>query len=281
MPTNNLPLSKKSIHRLATKGLSLESLKKELKEEPEYWLELWRAQGAGLVKKNALYFFETRFLKIEDATFCIVDIETNGSKLEKHQIIEIAAVKVRNKKIVDRFESLIHCERINPHITEITGICAEDTKDAPELKEVMRSFREFIGDAVFVAHDVKFDYRFISGTLEKVGLMPLLNRSICSIDLAERTIESYRYGLKYLNDYLQLHPQATHHRAMSDVITTYKLFVKTLEALPKDIRTVEELIEFSKSAKRLKRPQFDPLAEEDEKKTTENETKGSVSQKES
>ena len=265
MPGSNLPFSKKSLSRLSTKGLSYEVLKKELGEEDvSFGLELLRSQGVELVKKNALYYFSTKFTPIEEATFCIVDIETNGSKLEKHQIIEIAALKIKNSQIVDRFESLIHCEEINPHITDITGICAEDTKDAPQLQRVLQEFKLFLGDAVFVAHDVRFDYRFISGSLERVGLMPLTNRALCSIDLAERTISSYRYGLKYLNDYLHLHPEATHHRAMSDVITTYRLFVKSLENLPEEVKTVEDLIAFSKNGKRLKRPKFDPLAFEEE-----------------
>ncbi len=266
MPNSNLPFSQKSIHHLATEGLTPDMLKKEL-EDVAFELEMLRAQGLEIVEHTSRYFFQTRFLKIEEATFCIVDIETNGSKLDKHQIIEIAALKVQNSQVIDEFESLIRCESINHAITDITGICAEDTKNAPKLKEVLYKFREFLGDSIFVAHDVRFDYMFISGSMEKVGLAPLANRALCSIDLAERTISSFRYGLRYLNDYLELHPEATHHRAMSDVITTYKLFVKSLENLPEDIKTVEDLILFSKQGKRLKRPKFDPLApvEEGEK----------------
>ena len=268
MPTNNFPLSQKSLAKLATKGLDAAVLKAEVAEEFAYQLELWRAQGANIVQKDGRYYFQSALTPIYEAEFCIVDIETNGSKLQKHQIIEIAAVKVKNGKIIDRFESFVACEHINPHITQITGISTKDTTDAPSLREVMYAFRAFIADGVFVAHDVKFDYAFISGSMQQVGLLPLLNRSLCSIDLAERTIESYRYGLKYLNDYLRLHPQATHHRAMSDVITTYELFIRTLDALPKEIVTVEELIAFSKHAKRLKRPKTDPLLEEIEEKET-------------
>ncbi len=111
----------------------------------------------------------------------------------------------------------------------------------------------------FVAHDVKFDYKFISLSLQKIGQEPLLNRSLCSLALAERTIESYRYALSYLNESLNLHPDATHHRAMSDVLTTYELFILSLKNIGKSVRFVEDLIRYSKEAKRLKRPKFDPL----------------------
>jgi len=261
MLTNDFELDAKSIARLASRGLSLKTLKEQLNEELELSIELWRAQGLHVVKHQGYYYFDTKFIPIEEAEFCIVDIETNGSKIEKHQIIELAAVKVKNGKIIDRFESLVKTTEINPHITEITGITAEDTKSSPELKDVLTNFRFFLGNAVFVAHDVKFDYSFISKSLQKIGMEALLNRSLCSLALAERTITSYRYALSYLNDTLKLNPQACHHRAMSDVITTYGLFLLSLGNLDEKIKTVEELIKFSKEAPRLKRPKFDPLLE--------------------
>ncbi len=262
MLSNNISLDHKSISRLSSKGLSLKTLKDQLEHELELSLELWRAQGLNLVKHQGYYYFDTAFIPIEEAEFCIVDIETNGSKIEKHQIIELAAVKVVRGKIIDRFETLVYTKEINPHITEITGIYAEDTKDAPPLKEVLEKFKLFLGNAIFVAHDVKFDYMFISQSMEKIGLEPLLNRSLCSLALAERTIVSYRYALSYLNDALQLNPNAQHHRAMSDVLTTYGLFLLSLENLDENIKTVEDLIKFSKEGKRVKRPKFDPLKEE-------------------
>lgn len=258
MPDSNLRLDQKSISKLATSGLALETLKKQLKEDIDLSLELWHAQGLEIVKKEGLFFFQTKFLPIEEAVFCIVDIETNGSKIDKHQIIEIAAVKVQNGAIIDRFESLVACSQINEHITQITGISVADTKDAPPLNEVLLKFKIFLADSVFVAHDVKFDFKFISQSMQKIGLEPLLNRTLCSLALAERTLESYRYALSYLNSAFDLHPEATHHRAMSDVMTTYKLFILSLQHLDTNVKTVEELIRFSKEGKRLKRPKFDP-----------------------
>jgi DNA polymerase III subunit epsilon len=34
----------------------------------------------------------------------------------------------------------------------------------------MQEFRLFLGDAVFVGHDAKFDYNFVSAMMERVGL---------------------------------------------------------------------------------------------------------------
>lgn len=256
-------LDKKSIYHLATKGLPKENLQNQLDDSLALSLELWHAQGLVVIEKDGLFYYQTKFVSLEDAVFCIVDIETNGSNIDKHQIIEIAAVKMKNGVVLDRFESLVECHSINQHITKITGISVEDTKDAPRLEDVLLDFKIFLGDSIFVAHDVKFDFKFISQSMQKIGLEPLLNRTLCSLALAERTVESFRYALSYLNDTYHLYPEATHHRAMSDVLTTYKLFVLSFNKLDKEIKTVEELIMFTKEAKKLKRLKIDPLAKED------------------
>jgi len=253
-------LDPKSISSLSTRGLSRDKLKSQLDGGIDFYLELWRSQGLNIVKKKGYYYFSTKFTPIDEAEFCIVDIETNGSQVERHQIIEIAGIKFKNEKIIDTFESLVKCKEINKHIVKITGITPQDTKDAPKLKDVLYDFKLFLGDSIFVAHDVKFDYKFISKTLMQIGLEPLLNRSLCSLDFAQRSISAYRYALSYLNDLFDLNPNATHHRAMSDVMTTYALFKMSFENVKENINNVEDLIKFSKEAPRLKRPKFDPLA---------------------
>ncbi|MEA3373580.1 MAG: 3'-5' exonuclease [Campylobacterota bacterium] len=256
-----MQLTPKLVKQLTKTGVTPYELQQFMGESADLAIELVRAQGLDLTLKDGRYWFSTIDLPINDATFCIVDIETNGSKPQKHQIIELGAVKVLNGSIVDRYESLVKCDSISPHIAQITGITAEDTQEAPSLKSVLGEFREFLGNDIFVAHDVKFDYSFISAMMEKVSLHGLMNRSLCTIDLTERTISSYRYGLAYLNEQLELYKEATHHRALSDAITTAKLFKRTLQYIPDEIRTTEELIRFSKEAKRLRRPKFDPAKE--------------------
>ena len=269
MLNKEFPLDAKSVSRLATRGLPLEAIKSQIDESIDMFIEISRAQGINIIKRQGYFYFDTKYIKIEDAEFCIVDIETNGSKIERHQIIEIAAVKVKNGKIIDKYESLVFTKVINPIITEITGISASDTVDAPDLETVMREFKLFLGDAVFVAHDVKFDYNFISQSMQKVGLESLLNRSLCSLALAERTIVSFRYALFYLNDTFHLNPNPSHHRAMSDVMTTYGLFNLCMKNCKESLNNIEDVIKFSKEAHRLKRPKFDPFLEKQEKEVKE------------
>jgi DNA polymerase III subunit epsilon len=247
-----MPLDPKVIHRL-TKPQGIQKNEFEPKIGDDLAIEMLKAQGMNIILHMKAYKFQTSLLSIKDTLFCIVDVETNGSKTAHHQIIEIGAVKFKNGEILDTYESLVRCDSISEQISDITGITVDQTREAPELKTVMQEFRLFLGDAVFVGHDAKFDYKFVSAMMERVGLGVLLNRQLCTIDLAERTFESERYGLKYLNELYDLHTDATHHRALSDAITTTKLLEQVLLMLPDTIHTTEELIAFSKEGKRMGR----------------------------
>lgn len=262
-------LEPKILNRLSKNGIPKEELEAMLGSEYDLSIELFKAQGMNITLHNGLYRFQSAITSVDDTLFCIVDVESNGSKPSRDQVIEIGAVKLKNGRILETYESLVYCTDISQQIQDITGISVEQTLKAPALGKVMREFRLFLGDAVFVGHDAKFDYNFISAMLERVGLQKLLNRSLCTIDLAERTIECERYGLAYLNEQLELYRDATHHRALSDAMTTTKLLKRTLSLIPNTINNTEELLAFSKEAKRLKRPKFKKEAKTEEKKEDE------------
>ncbi len=250
---------KTTLKLASKKGADITDIRPFLDQDLEREFLLAKTQGLEVITKDNRYFFNTTTQSLEESTFCIVDIECNGSKPSKHQIIEIGAVKVKNGKIIETYESLIQCNEISRHISELTGIEVSDTLNAPSMQKVLNAFRAFIGTDVFVAHAVKFDYNFICAMYENLGMPPMLNRSMCSIDLAERTFSSFRYGLTYLNETLGLHQEADHHRALSDAITTTALFMKSLNLVDDSVQTAEALIQFSKQAKRFKRPKFDPM----------------------
>lgn len=239
---------------LGQQGISRERFYKALNKfgDPNLLIELLRAQGLPLYEHQGKFIYKTAIQPLSHGKFCIMDIETNGSKpVRGDTIIELGAVMYQDGHIIDTFESFVQCNKIPPIIQDLTGITLEDTMDAPSLKEVMYKFKEFLADAVFVAHDVKFDYKFTSAMMEKVGLEPLANRKLCTFELAQRTLKSERYGLKHLNETMKLHHDADHHRALSDSITALELLKRSLKKLPKKVLTVEDLIRFSKEAARL------------------------------
>jgi len=215
-------------------------------------LETLNFLGLPIQKSGNEVFLKTKKHSFKDETYCIVDIETNGNSPVKNQIIEIGAVKIKNGKVIDRFESYIYADFIPPAITKLTNITKEDLKDAPSLKKVLQDFKLFLGDSVFVAHNVKFDYNFISSSMQVVGLEKLLNRKFCTVDLSRKTIDAPRHGLAFLREFLNI-DIGEHHRAYADAVSAGKVLEECFKNLPQDVVTTEDLIKFSSENKKQKK----------------------------
>jgi len=214
-------------------------------EDVDTLMELVVASGVPIEIEGDEVLLKTYFKHWQEEVFCIVDIETNGSQPMRSQIIEIGALKWKNGEIIDHFESFAACSYLPYQISEITGINPEDLEDAPPLSKMLPKFKAFLGDALFVAHNVSFDYNFISHSFERFGLGVLGNRKLCTIELARRTIEAERYGLGHLNIVLDINT-LVHHRAYADAVTAAKVLEIGLKNIPNDVTTTESLIDFTK-----------------------------------
>lgn len=213
--------------------------------------ELLISNGLPIDIEEDKVFLKTSKTLIQDQVFCIVDIETNGGQVNKgHQIIEIGAVKYKGGQIIDKYESLVYAKHIPSYIQEVTNINPKMLEDAPVLKTVLEEFKLFLEDDVFVAHDIKFDYNYISDSLEKYDLGALANRKLCTIDLARKTIKAQRYGLSFLKELLKIEID-DHHRAYSDALSTTYILEESLKHLDDNVKSVEDLLYFSKNAKAL------------------------------
>jgi len=191
---------------------------------------------------------KTFFHHYTEQKFCIVDIETNGSKPTTAQVIEIGAVMVQNGKVIEEFESFVYADEVPEYISKITNITQADLEDAPSQKEALIALKDFMGDAIFVAHNVKFDYSFLNHLFKHYGLGSIGNQKFCTIDLARRTFESPRYGLAYLNETLGI-KLAKHHRAYSDALSASIVMKKSFETIPEYVKSGDDLVNFSTSSK--------------------------------
>lgn len=136
-------------------------------------------------------------------SFCVLDLETTGFSPDFDDIIDIGIIKIINNQIVDTFSSLIYCDYVPEHISEITGITQEMLVDAPCLEDVLPKAVDFIGDNLIVGHNISFDINFLYD--EKIRLMnsPLKNDFVC-------TMRTFRY----------LHKDLLHHR-LCDMVDFY------------------------------------------------------------
>ena len=223
-----------------------------LLEESDTIFILLQASGYPIEQEADTYRFKPFFTPYDEAQYCVIDIETNGSKPGTSQVIEIGAVMVERGKVVDRYETFVECAFLPEYITKITGIEPEDLIGAPTRREALTGLREFMGDAVFVAHNANFDYTFLDASFERFGLGGIGNPKLCTIDLARRTFESERYGLAYLIEALGME-ETNHHRAYSDALCASKVMLKSFETLPKYVKTTDDLLQFSTSSKKSRR----------------------------
>ncbi len=151
-----------------------------------------------------------------DQTYVVVDVETTGGRPGLHRLTEIGAVKMRGGEVIDEWQSLINPQRsIPPNITRITGIDEAMVAKAPLFSDVADSFSEFMGDAIFAAHNVNFDYGFISTEYQMID-RKFRHPKICTCSSMRKLYPGYRsYSLKNLCQEFEIKLES-HHRALCD-----------------------------------------------------------------
>lgn len=163
----------------------------------------------------------------------VFDFETTGFMPKNGgRPIEIGAVKLRGKEIVDRFQSLIDPGYpLSPFITTFTGINDSDLINAPSVPTVMRRFADFIQDCPLVAHNAKYDMQFLNWELESIGICKD-NHVGCSLKIARKLLpEAPNHKLATLIDYCGIASDNIYHRALADAEKTALLWLYLLAQL--------------------------------------------------
>lgn len=188
--------------------------------------------------KNTLVFYENEKKEnvfYQDATFVVFDIETTGLHQNFNKIIEMAAVKVKNGLNVDTFESFVNPnERLSDFISELTGITDEDLTSAPQIKEMMDSFLDWIGydrntnngnNIVLVAHNAPFDVPFLKSVYRQLYNEELNISFLDTLAMARYMYpEIKRHGLKAMAKKFSVQ-LVEHHRAIYDTEATVNVFL--------------------------------------------------------
>jgi DNA polymerase-3 subunit epsilon len=148
--------------------------------------------------------------------YVVVDIETTGSRSNGDRITEIGAVRVRNHEVVAEWHSLINPQRSIPAaITRLTGINSGMVQGAPVFAEIADSFMQFMGDGIFVAHSVNFDYGFIAYEYERLERGFRFPKLCTCAGMRRRYPGHQSYSLANLCETYGIDLEE-HHRALSD-----------------------------------------------------------------
>lgn len=159
--------------------------------------------------------------------YVVVDLETTGFDPYKGcEIIEIGVTEIRDDNIVKNYSRFVKPEGIIPPlITELTGISNEMVANEEGIETVLPRFRKYLGDRVMIAHNAKFDLKFLNYYLRKYNLEPIDNY-LCTVEMLKKC-KSYKGKNKKLetacNYYNIINDNA--HRADSDTKATAQLFL--------------------------------------------------------
>ncbi len=185
---------------------------------------------ANLVDDGVPIAYNTADLNLEESTYVVFDVETTGLSAIYDTIIELAAVKMKNGEIIDRFESFA-----NPHhklsstTINLTGITDDLVENAPEVSEVLTKFKDWSGDSIFVAHNASFDMGFLNMGYKKLGFGKASNPVIDTLELARflyPDLKNHRLNNLAKKFDVEL---VQHHRAIYDAETTGHLLMKMLK----------------------------------------------------
>jgi len=158
-----------------------------------------------------------------------LDIETTGGSAYGCRVLEVGALRVEDNKVVATYSQLIHPEEpIPPFITGITGIDDAMVADAPTFDKIESELNRFLDGALFVAHNVGFDYGFIKQEHRRLGRDWNMDR-MCTVRLSRALYPGERrHSLSHV---IERHGYKVEkrHRAYDDAEVLARFYFDSLE----------------------------------------------------
>ena len=206
-------------------------------------------------------------------SYVVVDVETTGgSPHSGHRITEIAAVVVRDGEVRDVYETLVNPQRaIPPMIMKLTGITMDMVRGKQSFRDICPRVLEAMSGHVFVAHNVNFDWRFVTAEVARASGHQLDGPRLCTVRLARKLLPQLRsrslgfvaehYGAdEFARDYFERQhgrERPWRHSAAGDAVATAHCMLRLFrDAADRGIATwagLDALLNGSTAARRRKR----------------------------
>ncbi|MEW8977279.1 MAG: PolC-type DNA polymerase III [Symbiobacterium sp.] len=196
-------------------------------------------------------------VRLADAEFVVLDIETTGFSPIGDDIIELGAVRYRNGEIGESFQRFVRPSKPIPEdVQKLTHITNEMVADAPEPEVALREFFDFVGDAIIVAHNAQFDYSFLRYHRQKHLGEPFENPVLDTLTLARAVLPHMRsHSLAALTKELNVE-LVDHHRADADARTAAMVLAKLLELAAERAEGVESVADLNRLTRTINAEQL-------------------------
>lgn len=200
----------------------------------------WRGAAVSLAESHSPL--------LEEAVFCVFDLETTGLATATARICEIGAVRIHRLEIVATFETLVKPGVPLPRpIGALTGLAETELARAPSVATALRRFTAFAGEAVLVAHNARFDTAFVNRELERLTGKRHTGPVIDTVGLARNLLRgrAERTTLSALSHFFGTAARPC-HRALPDAEATAEILLRLIGlAQERQALTVAQLEELA------------------------------------
>ena len=160
--------------------------------------------------------FPWESVPVKNLPFVALDFETTGFDPASEEIVELAFVPLQGSE--DLFQTLVDPGiPIPPEVSKVHGITDAEVRGQPKLAEVMGSIQFLLNDAIFVSHNVPFDWGFLHQAFVRHLKMPLQMPNLCTLELSRRFLNIPRNNLEAVAQHLKV-PLSKAHRAGADTL---------------------------------------------------------------
>jgi len=178
-------------------------------------------------------------MDFKDRPLAITDLEMTGLDPSVHEIIEIGLVVVDQKacRVLDTLDVKVkpeHPETVEKAAIAVNGYNADDWKDAVALKDAMEFYSAKTKDAIFCAHNVTFDWVFMSEAFKRTGVKNQMDyHKIDLLSLAWAKLKDSELRTLRLNGiakFLGIAEEPNPHRAINGAMTAYEVYKQLFAA---------------------------------------------------
>lgn len=189
--------------------------------------------------------YEFLFERLGTDEVVSVDCETTGLDPKVDDIVSIAAVKIKGKRILtsEAFEVTVNPEaKMKAAAIKVHQIRKADTEDEEPIRKILPDFLRFIGNRPLVGYWIDFDVRMINKPLFRMLNIGLQNPQIDVCDLYyDRKFGNAPPGTKLdlrfaaIQEDLDL-PVLHAHDAYNDAVSTAQMYVILTDMKARGIR---------------------------------------------
>lgn len=177
-------------------------------------------------------------MNLRDRPIAITDLETTGLDSSVHEIIEIGLVLVDQKTldIIDTLDIKVcpeHISTAQQRALELNGYNEADWRDAVSLGKAMALYADKTRDAIFCAHNITFDWSFMSAAFKKTHVINEMDYhrldtfTMAWMKLRDTKLEKFNGDA--LLEFFGLEKEPPIHRAINGAMKAYKIFKRLME----------------------------------------------------